>query len=187
MMKTKDRILDVARKMIAEVGFHSTTTALLAQKAGISEGTIYRHFASKDDILVTILDELDERYSEFITQLKTEGDGHPGTIERVLEANFKFVAEHLEGIKIVLSSFALLPPSRRSMNSVIDRMRTFAAESIVRSMELGVIRQVDPERTAMVLVALLLGLLELRLYWPENTDINAEAVAFCRQALVKIQ
>ena len=37
-MKTKDRILNIAKSMIAEQGFHATTTAQL--KAQISEGTI---------------------------------------------------------------------------------------------------------------------------------------------------
>lgn len=185
-MKTKDRILEVAREMIAEGGYHSTTTALLAAKAGISEGTIYRHFESKEDILVTILDELDERYSEFVSGLRTSRDGRPGTLERVLEAHFKFVAENLHGIKIVLSSFALLPPSRQSMTTVIDRMREYTAQALTRSMELGVVREMDADKTAMVLVALLLGLLELKLFWPETQDVNAEAVQFARQALVKV-
>lgn len=184
-MKTKDRILDVAREMIAERGYHSTTTAMLASEAGISEGTIYRHFASKEDILLTILGDLDERYSRFIADLTAKGNGSHGTIERVLEAHFAFVAENLHAIKIVVSSFGLLPPSRQSMTSVIDRMREFTSRALERSMQMGVIRKVDPESTAMVLVAMLLGLIEMRLYWPETNDFSAEAVEFCRQALVK--
>lgn len=185
-MTTKQRILDIARSMIADVGFHATTTAQLAAKAGISEGTIYRHFQSKDDILVTILEELDESYSAFIADLESEAHGGPGTISRVLEAQFIFVGENLEGIKIVLSSFAHLPPSRQSMTSVIDRMRQFTALALESSMDMGVIREVDSARTSMVLVAMLLGLLELRLYWPGTEDINAEAVEFCRRALVNV-
>lgn len=182
-MKTKDRILEVAREMIAESGYHSTTTAQLAAKAGISEGTIYRHFESKEDILVTILDEVNERYSEFLSEQRGADVGTSGTLERVLAAHFRFVAENLHGIKIVLSSYALLSPSRQSMNTVIDRMRAFTAQALSRSMELGVIREVDPDKTAMVLVALLLGLLELRLFWPEIQDIGDEATRFARHAL----
>lgn len=185
-MKTKDKIISVARTMIAEVGFHATTTAQLAARAGISEGTIYRHFQSKEDILVTILDDLNDQYTAFTASLMADDYGGPGTLQRVLEAQFVFVRENLDGIKIVLSSFALLSPSKRSMTSVIDRMREFTSQVLTRSMEMGVIRDVNPQHTAMVLVALLLGLIELRLFWPENEDVNAEAVEFCRHALVKI-
>jgi len=53
-MKTKDIILATAKEMISEVGFHKSTTANLAKMANISEGTIYRHFESKEDILLHI-------------------------------------------------------------------------------------------------------------------------------------
>lgn len=185
-VKTKDKIIDVARSMIAEVGFHATTTAQLAKKAGISEGTIYRHFQSKDEILVTILADLNERYTEFTATLMADDYGGPGTLQLVLEQQFVFVMENLDGIKIVLSSFALLPPSKLSMTSVIDRMQEFTAQALERSMEMGIIRDVDSKHTAMVLVALLIGMIEIRLFWPDSEDFNAEAVEFCRRALVKV-
>ncbi len=184
-MKTKERILRVASELIAEIGFHSATTALLATKTGIAEGTIYRHFQSKEDILATILTDLDERYCAFIALLKQEDQGDHGTLKRVLEAQFLFINENLDGIKIVLSSFALLPASKQSMTSVIDHMQNFIADALKSSMKKGVIRDVNPEHTASVLMALLLGLIELKLYWPQDHDINAEAVEFCRHALVK--
>ena len=57
-----------------------------------------------------------------------------------------------------------------------------------RSIQLGVIHEVNVESTAKVLVALLLGIIQLKLYWPEMKameNIDSEAVLFTRRSLVK--
>jgi AcrR family transcriptional regulator len=41
-------ILDAALDLFAERGFHGTAMPLVAEKAGVGTGTLYRHFASKE-------------------------------------------------------------------------------------------------------------------------------------------
>lgn len=53
----RERIIDAARKLFDSKGFHATTTADLASEGAVSMGQIYRHFASKDDIVLTIVEE----------------------------------------------------------------------------------------------------------------------------------
>jgi AcrR family transcriptional regulator len=50
-LTTKDRLLESARELFTTVGYHSTTTPMIARKAGVAEGTIYRHFPSKKALL----------------------------------------------------------------------------------------------------------------------------------------
>lgn len=182
-MNTKERILDVARDMIATSGYHSTTTAALAGRAGISEGTIYRHFKSKEDILIQILKDLNDRYSRFILDLRSRIDGGPGTVETVVKEHLRFVEQNVADIKIVLSSYAYLDPSKRSMTTVIERMGAFFEEHLERAMESGLINRIPARKDALLMVTLLLGLLRLRLYWPELEDLSEEAVEFCRRSI----
>lgn len=51
----KDIILATAARLFAERGFARTPTSLLAEEAGVAEGTIFRHFKSKDDIFLELL------------------------------------------------------------------------------------------------------------------------------------
>jgi AcrR family transcriptional regulator len=48
---TRDRLLGAARDLFTTIGYHATTTPVLARRAGVAEGTIYRHFPSKQAVL----------------------------------------------------------------------------------------------------------------------------------------
>ncbi|HHT01453.1 MAG TPA: helix-turn-helix transcriptional regulator [Firmicutes bacterium] len=48
--ETRERIVAAARQLFAQGGFDGTTTAAIAQAAGVAEGTIFRHFRTKAGI-----------------------------------------------------------------------------------------------------------------------------------------
>jgi AcrR family transcriptional regulator len=48
---TRQRLIRAALELFTTRGYYDTTTAQIAKKAGIAEGTIYRHFASKQQLL----------------------------------------------------------------------------------------------------------------------------------------
>jgi AcrR family transcriptional regulator len=48
---TRQHLLRAGLELYSTRGFLATTTPMLAQRAGIAEGTIYRHFASKEQLL----------------------------------------------------------------------------------------------------------------------------------------
>jgi AcrR family transcriptional regulator len=47
----RDEIIRAAIELIAEHGFHGAPMALVAERAGVAAGTIYRYFESKDDLI----------------------------------------------------------------------------------------------------------------------------------------
>jgi AcrR family transcriptional regulator len=48
---TRDRLVRAALELFTTQGYHASTTPEIAAKAGVAEGTIYRHFASKEQLL----------------------------------------------------------------------------------------------------------------------------------------
>jgi TetR/AcrR family fatty acid metabolism transcriptional regulator len=56
----RKQILDAATQVFAEKGFHRATIKDIARVAGIGDGTIYTYFASKDEVLLAVLDRLNE-------------------------------------------------------------------------------------------------------------------------------
>ena len=64
----RQAILDTAARLFAERGYAQTPISLLAAEAGVAEGTIFRHFRSKDEIFLELLRNLREKITEDVYQ-----------------------------------------------------------------------------------------------------------------------
>ena len=64
---TRQRLVRTALELFTTLGYHDTTTAQIAKKAGIAEGTIYRHFTSKQH-LVNELYRAAQRWATTVVQ-----------------------------------------------------------------------------------------------------------------------
>ena len=47
---TKQRLLDATLKLISEKGYLGSTTREIAQEAGVTELTLFRHFGTKEKL-----------------------------------------------------------------------------------------------------------------------------------------
>jgi AcrR family transcriptional regulator len=55
--KRRAAVLETACAVFSKCGYHGTTTAEIARKAGVSEPILYRHFDSKRELYLACLDE----------------------------------------------------------------------------------------------------------------------------------
>jgi len=70
-MKNSDKrkeIMQAALELIAEQGFHGAPMAMIAERAGVGAGTIYRYFESKDALIVEVFSELERTVVESLMQ-----------------------------------------------------------------------------------------------------------------------
>ena len=64
-------LLDAAAELIAERGYRGTTVNDVAQRSGLSKGTFYWHFHTKEELLYAVLDErIDRPVMDLIARLK---------------------------------------------------------------------------------------------------------------------
>jgi AcrR family transcriptional regulator len=68
---THQRLVRAALELFSSRGYHDTTTAQIAKKAGVAEGTIYRHFPSKQQLL----NELYRGALRWATKVVDDSDG----------------------------------------------------------------------------------------------------------------
>jgi AcrR family transcriptional regulator len=52
----REQICQIAMRLFSESGFRGTTTREIAAAAGVSEATVFKHFANKDELYTAILD-----------------------------------------------------------------------------------------------------------------------------------
>lgn len=62
----RDEIVKAALELIAEHGYHGAPMALIAERAGVGAGTIYRYFENKDVLIGELYGEIEERMQRFI-------------------------------------------------------------------------------------------------------------------------
>jgi AcrR family transcriptional regulator len=70
-MEKTDKYDDIVRaslELIAEQGFHGVPISMIAKKAGVGAGTIYRYFKSKDALITELHQELEDKISAFLRQ-----------------------------------------------------------------------------------------------------------------------
>lgn len=60
----KTAILNATLKLITERGFHDTPMSVVAEKAGVGAGTIYRYFKNKDALINELYSQLKENMGE---------------------------------------------------------------------------------------------------------------------------
>ena len=51
----QQKIVETAIKMFAEKGYANTPTSEIAKTAGVAEGTIFRHYGTKDNLLLSVI------------------------------------------------------------------------------------------------------------------------------------
>ena len=81
---TRARLIRTALELFTTLGYHDTTTAQIAKKAGIAEGTIYRHFTSKQQ-LVNELYRAAQRWATRVVQ-EAARDRDAGAVRAQLAA-----------------------------------------------------------------------------------------------------
>lgn len=79
-------ILEAAEAVLAEKGYHETSMDEVALRVGISKGTLYHHFASKEDLILTLIQRYAEEFLQRMNQIFALPLGPRAKLEAILQA-----------------------------------------------------------------------------------------------------
>ncbi|MGW1227373.1 TetR/AcrR family transcriptional regulator [Streptomyces sp. NPDC001478] len=83
---TRQRIQDVALDLFAEQGYEKTSLREISEKLDVTKAALYYHFKTKEDILVSIFDDLNQPIEELIAW----GKEQPRTLETKKEILLRY-------------------------------------------------------------------------------------------------
>lgn len=138
----RDELLGLAAAMFAERGLRATTVRDIADSAGILSGSLYHHFASKeemvDEILRNFLDWLFDRYQHVI-------DTEPNPLERLkglFMASFDAIEHHHAEVVIYQDEAKRLSgqPRFAYIDELNVRQRTMWVDVLNQGIEQGYFR-----------------------------------------------
>ncbi len=153
-LSTHDKILIAAQTLFARHGYDGTTTKELAEKAGIAEGTLFRHFTNKKAILVEVATQ---GWIELLTDLLTELSGMANyeAISHVMYKRMLRLGTNYDMMRVCFIEVQFHPDLRdRIQSEVIEKMTDVAEAFFQTAMERGVYRQMNPRVIAQVFLGM---------------------------------
>lgn len=175
-------ILDAALELFVEKGFAATRLEDVAQRAGVSKGTVYLYFDSKEDLFKAVIRSGMVRAIEEAERRVAAYSGSASDLLRELYTAWwqNIGGTRLSGIpKLMISEAQNFPElARFYYEEVIQRGSQLFARTIERGIERGEFRRVNVDHAVRAIVAPLImrAILEhsfLPCAGPEDFDVPA--------------
>src|SRR5687768_15644038 len=117
---TRAKLVEAATAVLVDVGAHGFTTTEVGRRAGLSQGAIFRHFATKADLLAAtveeIFDGLVDRYErEFTSRAPTVGADPTARLDASLDLLWEIFQDPQ-----LLASYDLFTASRTDADLQAD-------------------------------------------------------------------
>lgn len=180
--RSRARIREAARELFREKGFDGATLRAIAARADMGASSIYRHFESKEELLI---DELSEMQEEAWTRFRRVDDRSRPTVDRVRE--FLDVQHALLVADRDLTTIALRATTRpearvaRRVLQLYDRTIGLLMEILQRGrMKKDLARDVDVLEAARVLFHMTHG---ARIPWANGLVSDQACLASIHQAV----
>lgn len=148
-------VLDV----VAEDGPGGLTVAAVAARVGLVPSALYRHFSSKDDLLMAALDLVHERLQAEVAAARGR-DGDPlQSLRALLTAHVRLIGRHGGVPRLVFSEavFGTSPMLRERVRRIVESYLDQVAALIAAAQAAG---QLAEDRDPRTMAGLLLGLVQ---------------------------
>lgn len=154
------QIIRAARQIITTRGMEHLTIEAIAEEVGLTEGAIYRHFESKQEILLALLQEIEDLLFE---RLQEAQEGITSPLEK-LEGILKTHLSHVEqrgGVSFIVIAEALRfgdPEVRARVAKLLDRYAASIKGILQQGVEAGEIRgDMDLDTAAQLFFGVIQG------------------------------
>ncbi|MEM8985515.1 MAG: TetR/AcrR family transcriptional regulator [Pseudomonadota bacterium] len=129
--EVRNKIMDAAMSVYADVGYHAATISGVAKAAGMGKGTLYLYFESKEALTVSLADRIFTGMEEAFM-----GEAHCDTLEAFgekLKATMDIPAERAGFVRVFFEVFGPSFASEEFVKSVagfFDRLGAYYADQI---------------------------------------------------------
>jgi len=137
----QQRVLAASLALFAEQGFSNTTTKQIAARAGVAEGTVYRRYKTKDELLAAVLAPfvsgvLPSLIGDFANNIvKRDYLTRHDLIAALIQDRLHFIQENRDVLQVLLTEFLVrsdvreqlipqvMPLLQHNLYPVLDRLK----------------------------------------------------------------
>jgi AcrR family transcriptional regulator len=172
MSRTRDAVREeiilVAAICFRELGYRATTLDTIASKAGVSKVTLYKHVASKEDLLWAVFERTLASFREGLARIVHQNLPPEEKLRRIIHHQVHLLTGNLAFLTVFFSEESGLPPHLATRVAREKREYDRAIERVVRQgIRAGAIRDLPP--TLLVFGLLGMACWLYKWYRPEGT------------------
>jgi AcrR family transcriptional regulator len=175
-----EEILEAALAVFGEQGYAGTRLDDVARRAGVSKGTLYLYFSSKEDLFRAMVEARVEGALAGIEELVRAWDGSTtDLLEAFVEQYWGYMGrmENCRLARLVISELANFPElARFHYRRVVLRVRRVIESILERGIAQGEFRRLDPVFAARALQLLCVHLAQFLVYFQPHdpTPVSRE-------------
>jgi AcrR family transcriptional regulator len=178
----REQIIDAAWEAFSANGYRATTIATIAELAGLTDAGVLHHFASKEELLLTVLQRRDVQGRQRVVDAATSRGSFIGALNELCEQNAATPGIVRLFTVMAGESIDATHPAHEHFHARYRRLRRVCATELRAAQERGEVDPtIDPDTVAPQILALFDG---LQLQWlldPEEVDMVAVMRQFLEQ------
>lgn len=163
----KTQIINAAEGVFTKKGFDEARMDDIAEETGLSKGTLYLYFKSKDDLIIAILDRMFQREFKQLETFNQDGVSAADAVWKITDLLTKDILGMIRLIPIVYQFLALAFRNKyvqKALKQYINRYLDVLTPIIQRGIDSGEFRNVDAREVAIAMGAMIEGTLLLWVY-----------------------
>jgi AcrR family transcriptional regulator len=137
----RDALLKAALKLFAKKGIDATTTALIAQKAGVANGTLFNYFGNKEELVHALFFAILEDIEENVFSRELAHDNPLDKIHGFLTGVIRYMNKHRDIFKF-LEHFRFSTYNNKTRTDVLKSSNTIR-ELLIAARNQGYLQPLD--------------------------------------------
>lgn len=163
----KAQIISAAEDVFTQKGFNEARMDDIADETGLSKGTLYLYFKSKDDLIIAILDRMFQREMKQMEGLDQAGLSAADAVWKMTEAVTNNILGFVRLVPIVYQFLALAFRNKyvqKALKKYINQYIDMITPIIEQGIKSGEFRKVNAREVAIAMSAIIEGTLLLWVY-----------------------
>jgi AcrR family transcriptional regulator len=184
---TRDDVVRAAGRLFAQRGYHGTSMRDLGKELGLLGSSLYSHVASKQDLLVEVVEDGSRLFEESARRALGMSGTASDRLEALIAGHVDVVIDNIDVARTFLNEARMLDPEHRKPILAARDHYEEAFRSVIREGQAdgSFSKKVDP-KTASIFLLSILNAIE-RWYRPDGEldrdALVAELTTFARSAL----
>jgi AcrR family transcriptional regulator len=172
ILHRKDRLIITTIELIDELGLQRLSTREIANREGVSEATLFRHYKNKNDLLIAVVDFYSKFDEDIFLTTRLKKLGPKESIYFLVKSTVEYYENYpaITAITQLMDVLKYEPDLTEKINEIINYRFRVIKELIDEAIDMG---EIKPEINSEYLSDMIIGTIrELCLRWRIHRDFS---------------